>query len=78
MRSSKESCGDLFGRVLASPLIWGTLVVNFCYNYFTFFCMTWMPSYLVEQRGLSLSEMGCTRSTASPGSRSSRSSQVGR
>jgi ACS family D-galactonate transporter-like MFS transporter len=47
-----------FGSILASPLVWGTLVVNFCYNYFTFFCMTWMPSYLVEQRGLSLSEMG--------------------
>lgn len=47
-----------FGSILASPLVWGTLVINFCYNYFTFFCMTWMPSYLVEQRGLSLSEMG--------------------
>ena len=47
-----------FGSILASPLVWGTLVVNFCYNYFTFFCMTWMPSYLVEQRGLSLEQMG--------------------
>ncbi len=44
--------------ILSSPLIWGTLVINFCYNYFTFFCMTWMPSYLVEQRGLTLKEMG--------------------
>jgi ACS family D-galactonate transporter-like MFS transporter len=54
----KKAAAISFGRVLASPLIWGTLVINFCYNYFTFFCMTWMPSYLVEQRGLSLSEMG--------------------
>ena len=54
----KQAAAISFGRVLASPLIWGTLVINFCYNYFTFFCMTWMPSYLVEQRGLSLSEMG--------------------
>lgn len=45
-------------QLLASPLIWGTLVVNFCYNYFTFYCMTWMPAYLVEQRGLSLERMG--------------------
>ncbi|WP_198576224.1 MFS transporter [Caulobacter hibisci] len=44
--------------ILSSPLVWGTLVVNFCYNYFTFFCMTWMPAYLVEQRGLSLEQMG--------------------
>lgn len=46
------------GQLLASPLIWGTLVVNFCYNYFTFYCMTWMPAYLVEQRGLSIERMG--------------------
>jgi len=45
-------------NILASPLVWGTLVVNFCYNYFTFYCMTWMPAYLVEQRGLSLEKMG--------------------
>lgn len=45
-------------RLLASPLILSTLVVNFCYNYFTFYCMTWMPAYLVEQRGLSLGRMG--------------------
>jgi ACS family D-galactonate transporter-like MFS transporter len=54
----KKGAAISFGRVLASPLIWGTLVINFCYNYFTFFCMTWMPSYLVEQRGLSLTQMG--------------------
>lgn len=54
----KKSAAIPFRNILASPLIWGTLVINFCYNYFTFFCMTWMPSYLVEQRGLSLSEMG--------------------
>ncbi len=40
------------------PLVWATVIVNFCYNYFTFFCMTWMPAYLVEQRGLSLERMG--------------------
>jgi MFS family permease len=45
-------------RLLASPLVWGTLVVNFCYNYFTFYCMTWMPAYLVERRHLSLEKMG--------------------
>lgn len=47
-----------FRSILSSRLIWSTLVVYFCYNYFTFFCMTWMPAYLVEQRGLSLKEMG--------------------
>lgn len=46
------------GTIMASPLIWGTLILCFCYNYFTFYCMTWMPAYLVERRGLSLEKMG--------------------
>ena len=46
------------GAILRSPLVWGTLIVNFCYGYFTFYCMTWMPAYLVEERGLSLKESG--------------------
>ncbi|PLP96519.1 MFS transporter [Cupriavidus pauculus] len=45
-------------NLLASPVVWGGLVNNFCYGYFTFYCMTWMPAYLVEQRGLSLTRSG--------------------
>lgn len=44
--------------ILANRFVLATLVVYFCYNYFTFFCITWMPAYLVEQRGLSLERMG--------------------
>lgn len=47
-----------FGRIMASPVTWGTIVVSFCYMYFVYFCMTWMPAYFVEQRHLSLSKMG--------------------
>ena len=47
-----------FANILRSPLVWGTIVINFCYNYFVFFCMTWMPSYMVEQRHLSLTKEG--------------------
>jgi len=45
-------------NLLASPVVWGGLVNNFCYSYFAFYCMTWMPAYLVEQRGLSLRNSG--------------------
>jgi len=45
-------------NLLASPVVWGGLVTNFCYAYFAFYCMTWMPAYLVEQRGLSLTRSG--------------------
>jgi sugar phosphate permease len=46
------------GSILASPVVWGGMITNFCYGYFTFYCMTWMPAYLVEQRGLSISRSG--------------------
>jgi ACS family D-galactonate transporter-like MFS transporter len=47
-----------FGRIMASPVTWGTIIASFCYMYFVYFCMTWMPAYFVEQRHLSLSKMG--------------------
>ena len=45
-------------NLLSSPVVWGGLITNFCYSYFAFYCMTWMPAYLVEQRGLTLKESG--------------------
>ncbi len=45
-------------NLLSSPVVWGGLITNFCYSYFAFYCMTWMPAYLVEQRGLSLEQSG--------------------
>jgi sugar phosphate permease len=47
-----------FGRIMLSPITWGTVIATFCYMYFVYFCMTWMPAYFVEQRHLSLSKMG--------------------
>jgi ACS family D-galactonate transporter-like MFS transporter len=47
-----------FSRVMASPVIWGTVIGTFCYQYFVYFCMTWMPAYFVERRNLSLNSMG--------------------
>jgi len=47
-----------FGSIMKSPVIWGAMINNFCYGYFTFYCMTWMPAYLVEQRGLTLANSG--------------------
>ncbi|MGH9662288.1 MAG: MFS transporter, partial [Bryobacteraceae bacterium] len=47
-----------FARMMASPVIWGTIIGTFCYMYFVYFCMTWMPAYFVERRNLSLNKMG--------------------
>jgi ACS family D-galactonate transporter-like MFS transporter len=47
-----------FGRIMASPVTWGTVIASFCYMYFVYFCMTWMPAYFMERRHLSLGRMG--------------------
>jgi MFS transporter, ACS family, D-galactonate transporter len=57
-KSAGPNSGIPFGRLMASPVIWGTMVGTFCYMYFVYFCMTWMPAYFVEQRHLSLKSMG--------------------
>lgn len=47
-----------FARVMASPVIWGTIVGTFCYQYFVYFAMTWMPAYFNEAFHMSLQSSG--------------------
>jgi ACS family D-galactonate transporter-like MFS transporter len=47
-----------FGQMMANPIMWGTIVGTFCYMYFVYFCMTWMPAYFVERRHMNLNSMG--------------------
>jgi MFS transporter, ACS family, D-galactonate transporter len=42
------------GAILRTPVIWGTCLATFCYMYFVYFCLTWMPTYFKERFGLSL------------------------
>lgn len=58
LRQAQNKPDVSFGRVMASPVIWGTVIGTFCYQYFVYFCMTWMPAYFVERRNLSLNSMG--------------------
>ena len=37
---------------------WGTFIGNFCYTYAYYFLLTWLPSYLVRERHVSLEMMG--------------------
>ncbi|WP_155121440.1 MFS transporter [Bryobacter aggregatus] len=43
-------------RVMASPVIWGTIVGTFCYQYFVYFALTWMPAYFKESFHMSLND----------------------
>jgi MFS transporter, ACS family, D-galactonate transporter len=46
-----------FVAFLKTPTMWGIVLGTFSYNYFVYFCLTWLPSYLVESRHLSLNSM---------------------
>ena len=47
-----------WGAMFASPVMWGTFLATFCYMYFVYFCMTWMPTYFKDRHGLSLTNSG--------------------
>lgn len=38
--------------------MWGVVIGTFCYNYFNYFCLTWLPAYFAEARHLSLKNTG--------------------
>jgi ACS family D-galactonate transporter-like MFS transporter len=50
--------GVSWGALFGTPLMWGTCLATFCYMYFVYFCMTWMPTYFKERYGLSLTASG--------------------
>lgn len=45
-------------QMMKTPTMWGIILGTFSYNYFIYFCLTWLPAYLVEARHLSLDSMG--------------------
>jgi MFS transporter, ACS family, D-galactonate transporter len=47
-----------FGSVFKTPAIYGIIIGTFAYNYFNYFCMTWMPAYFVEHWHLTMEDMG--------------------
>jgi MFS family permease len=47
-----------FSAVFRTPAIYGIVIGTFAYNYFNYFCLTWLPAYFVEQWGFSLTRMG--------------------
>lgn len=54
---SPPAVGPSFKALFRTRAMWATLIGTFCYNYFLFFSLTWLPAYLVESRNLTLSSM---------------------
>lgn len=44
-------------EILRQRSAWGTFAGLFCFNYLWYFLITWLPFYLVKQRGFSLQAM---------------------
>jgi MFS family permease len=47
-----------FRDVIMTRTVAGILLGTFSYGYFLYFCVTWLPAYLVEKRHLDLTSMG--------------------
>lgn len=47
-----------YAAVVKNPMFWGLLTGTFFYSYFWYFCLTWIPSYLVMVHNLSFLKMG--------------------
>jgi len=45
-------------RLLHNPAVWGVATSSFLYGYYSFFCFTWLPSYLVLSRGYTFVKTG--------------------
>src|SRR5205807_9508051 len=43
--------------ILRSRSAWGAFLGHFCGNYFWFFLLTWLPTYLVNERGFPIPVM---------------------
>jgi MFS family permease len=41
---------------LSTPVMWGVILGTFCYMYFVYYCMTWMPQYFQKVHGMSLTK----------------------
>jgi len=51
-------------EILRQRSAWGTFAGLFCFNYLWYFLITWLPFYLVRQRGFSLRTMSLVGGTA--------------
>lgn len=55
--AGKPAASITLGQALRTPLMWGIILGTFCYMYFVYYCMTWMPTYFREKHGMSIDKM---------------------
>ena len=57
-RGAGAATGASFWRVVASPAMIGTIVGTFAYQYFVYYCMSWLPDYFKSQRHFTQMQSG--------------------
>ncbi len=56
--AARASSGSVpLTTLLRTRALWGTTLGLFCSNYVFFFMLSWLPSYLVRERGFSMAQM---------------------
>jgi MFS transporter, ACS family, D-galactonate transporter len=53
-----------FAEILSRRSAWATFAGHFCGNYFWYFLLTWLPYYLVRERGFSMDTMAILSAVA--------------
>jgi MFS family permease len=56
-RQAEDFASPGFGAVLRQRALWGTSLGHFSGNYTFYFMLTWLPYYLVRERGFSIAQM---------------------
>jgi MFS family permease len=57
VRADGARVGPAFADILRQRALWAAVLGNFCSNYAFYFVFTWLPLYLTQERGLSLTRM---------------------
>jgi MFS family permease len=61
---SQASIAPSLGAILRQPSLWGTAFGLFSSNYVFFFVLSWLPYYVVRERGFSTAEMASLTGSA--------------
>lgn len=57
VRGSKIAVESVsLGDALKSRVMWGIILGTYCYMYFVYYCMTWMPQYFQKTHGMSIKD----------------------
>jgi sugar phosphate permease len=52
-----QAVSPSIAQILRRRDAWGTFIGNFCYQYAYYFLLTWLPTYLVRERRVSIASM---------------------